>query len=87
MRRKGERSSAKVSRAREKAAKATSAKKRAAAGKKMQPTEEHFIRGVLIRGEAAKPTKGKLPPRVTHEIVEEKEGVLPKIRRRRFSIT
>ncbi|GHP01050.1 hypothetical protein KSF_110970 [Reticulibacter mediterranei] len=49
--------------------------------------EEHFVEGVLTRGEAAKPQQGKLPPGATHEIVEEKEGEQPKIRRRRFSTT
>ena len=49
--------------------------------------EKHFVEGVLTRGEAAKPQQGKLPPGATHEIVEEKEGELPKIRRRRFSVT
>lgn len=49
--------------------------------------EEHFVRGVLIRGEAVKTRRGKLPPGATHEIVEEPdEEELPKIRRRRFSL-
>jgi hypothetical protein len=49
--------------------------------------EEAFIRGVMERGEAAKPDRdGKLPSGATHEIVEEVEGGLPKIRRRRFSM-
>ncbi len=48
--------------------------------------EEAFVRGVIERGEAAKPDRdGRLPPGATHEIVEEVEGGLPKIRRRRFS--
>lgn len=47
---------------------------------------EHFIKGVLDRGEAAKSQNGKLPPGATHEIMETKEGELPKIRRRRFSL-
>lgn len=49
---------------------------------------EEFVRGVLARGEAAKPTKrGKLAPGVTHEIAGETEDGLPKLRRRRFSLT
>jgi hypothetical protein len=49
--------------------------------------KEAFVRGIIERGEAAKPDRnGKLPPGVTHEIVEEVEGELPKIRRRRFSL-
>lgn len=47
---------------------------------------EHFTRGVLTRGEAAKSQNGELPPGATHEIVEEKGDNLPKIRRRRFSL-
>jgi hypothetical protein len=50
--------------------------------------EEQFVRGLLIRGEAAKPDEhGNLPPGATHEIVEEKEGELPKVKRRRFNIS
>lgn len=52
---------------------------------KAQRAAEHFTEGVLIRGEAVKSPDGKLPPGVTHEIVEEKEGERPKLRRRRFS--
>ena len=52
-----------------------------------EETEEHFVRGLIARGEAAKPDKdGKLPPHATHEIVEEREGELPKVRRRRYSM-
>jgi hypothetical protein len=46
---------------------------------------EHFVRGVLTRGEAAHPVGGELPQRATHEIVEEEEGKPPTIKRRRFS--
>jgi hypothetical protein len=50
--------------------------------------EERFVRDLLIRGEAAKPDEhGNLPPGATHEIVEEKEGELPKVKRRRFTIS
>jgi hypothetical protein len=49
--------------------------------------EEAFVEGVVARGEAAKPgPNGKLPPGATHEIVEEREGRPPKLRRRRFSL-
>jgi hypothetical protein len=49
--------------------------------------EEAFARGVIERGEAARPNrKGKLPPGATHEIIDAPEGELPKIRRRRFSL-
>jgi len=46
---------------------------------------EKFVEDTLIRGEAAEPDeKGKLPPDATHEIVEEHDGELPTIKRRRF---
>jgi hypothetical protein len=50
-----------------------------------QSDEELFVRGLLERGEAAKAVDGELPPGATHEIVEEKDGELPKVKRRRFS--
>ena len=67
---------------------------RKGAGRSLDPAavreraaKEAFVRGVIERGEAAKPDRnGKLPPGATHEIVEEVEGELPKIRRRRFSL-
>ncbi len=49
---------------------------------------EEFVRGVVARGEAAKADRhGRLPPGATHEIVGETEDGLPKLRRRRFSVT
>jgi hypothetical protein len=57
------------------------------AAERERAAREAFVRGIIERGEAAKPDRnGKLPPGVTHEIVEEVEGELPKIRRRRFSL-
>jgi hypothetical protein len=50
------------------------------------PAVEVFVKGVLVRGEAAKAVKGKLPPGVTHEIVGTDAGGLPIIKRRRFSV-
>jgi hypothetical protein len=48
--------------------------------------EEKFVEDLLARGEAAWPDEdGNLPPSATHEIVEQREGELPKVRRRRFS--
>jgi hypothetical protein len=45
-----------------------------------------FTRGVIIRGEAAKPDEGgDLPSGATHEIVGEDEQGLPVIERRRYS--
>jgi hypothetical protein len=47
--------------------------------------EKKFVEDTLIRGEAAQADEeGKLPPDATHEVVEEHEGELPTIRRRRF---
>lgn len=52
-----------------------------------QTAERKFVEDTLIRGEAAEPDEeGKLPSDATHEIVEEHEGDLPKIRRRRFRL-
>jgi len=45
-----------------------------------------FVRGVLVRGEAAKAVKGRLPPGVTHEVVGKDDQGLPIIKRRRFSL-
>ncbi len=45
-----------------------------------------FVKGVLVRGEAAKAVKGKLPPGVTHEVVGKDGQGLPIIKRRRFSL-
>ena len=53
--------------------------------KERRRAAEQYVRGVLIRGEAAKPIRGKLPLGATHEIVKENPGELPTIRRRRFS--
>lgn len=56
------------------------------ADEKEKRIAEQFTRDILARGKAAKSQDGELPPGVTHEIVETKEGELPKIRRRRFSL-
>lgn len=48
--------------------------------------ERSFVRGVVIRGEAAEPSEdGALPSGATHEIVEDGDGVLPTLQRKRFS--
>jgi len=50
------------------------------------PQTESFVKGLVDRGEAAKPdAAGKLPPGATHEIVGETETGLPIVVRRRFS--
>ncbi len=47
---------------------------------------ELFVRGLLTRGEAAKAMNGELPPEATHEIVADRDGEIPKLERRRFSL-
>lgn len=49
-------------------------------------TEERHVAGLVTRGEAVKAEDGELPLGATHEIVEEREGELPKVRRRRFTL-
>ena len=56
-----------------------------AATQRDERAEEAYIRGLIERGEAAWPVNGELPPGATHEIVEERPGEVPKIRRRRFA--
>lgn len=69
-----------------KAARQPQPTKAAAEPERVKAASEHFVRGLVTRGEAAKPVDGELPPGATHEIVEEKDGDLPKIKRRRFSL-
>ncbi len=47
---------------------------------------DRFARGALIRGEAARAVDGRLPAGATHEIVEEGDDGVPKLRRHRFKI-
>jgi hypothetical protein len=56
-----------------------------AAAQRDERAEEAYIRGLIERGEAAWPVNGELPPGATHEIIEERPGEVPKIRRRRFA--
>lgn len=50
-------------------------------------TEEKFIQDVLTRGEAVKrDINGNLPPGATHEIIAQKPGKLPEVKRVRFSV-
>ncbi len=51
-----------------------------------KPAADLFVKGVLVRGEAAKAVKGKLPPGATHEIIGKGDAGLPIIKRRRFSV-
>ena len=54
---------------------------------KPDPSAERYVRDLLIRGEAAKPTaEGELPPGATHKIVDDGEEGLPKVERERFSL-
>jgi hypothetical protein len=50
------------------------------------PQSESFVKGLVARGEAARPGKdGSLPSGATHEIVGETETGAPILRRRRFA--
>jgi hypothetical protein len=49
------------------------------------PEKMAFVRGLISRGEAARPNPdGSLPKGVTHEIIRETPNGLPAVRRRRF---
>jgi hypothetical protein len=51
-----------------------------------EAAERAYVEGLVTRGEAAAPDEhGNLPPGATHEILEWREGELPKLRRRRFA--
>jgi hypothetical protein len=51
------------------------------------PAEEQFVKGLLVRGEAAKPTPdGKLPLQATHVIETENKDGSAKVRRVRFKL-
>jgi hypothetical protein len=57
--------------------------------KELDSAAQRFVRDLLIRGEAARPTpEGHLPPGATHRIVEDgEEGELPTVEREGFSIS
>jgi hypothetical protein len=49
------------------------------------PEKMAFVRGLMARGEAARPNPdGSLPKGATHEIIGETPSGLPSVRRRRF---
>jgi hypothetical protein len=48
--------------------------------------KERFVKGLLVRKEAAPMSNGRLPSGATHESVDD-DGDLPRVRRRRFSLT
>jgi hypothetical protein len=52
------------------------------------PEERRYVEDLVARGEAAEPDdEGNLPPGATHEIIGRRADGLPRIRRRRFSIS
>jgi hypothetical protein len=51
-----------------------------------EEAERRFAEDLAIRQEAVPPDADPLPPGATHEIVEERDGVPTKVRRRRFSL-
>jgi hypothetical protein len=86
---KRDKNSQKTSRTRKKSAKsAASLRKRRAntptTAEKDQSSRQ-FVRGLLVRGEAAKPTRqGKLPLKATHVITKENEDGTVEVRRVRY---
>ncbi len=55
--------------------------------KTAEEAERRFIDDLVTRGEAVPEGTEPLPPNATHEIVEERDGVPTKVRRRRYSVT
>ena len=51
-----------------------------------EQAERRFAEDLAIRREAVPPGTDPLPPGATHEVVEERDGVPTKVRRRRFSL-
>jgi hypothetical protein len=47
---------------------------------------DRFKRDLLVRGEAAKVTKGKLPAHATHAITQENEDGTVEVKRARFKL-
>jgi hypothetical protein len=50
-----------------------------------EAAERRFAEDLAIRGEAVPEGTDPLPPGATHEVIEERDGVPTKVRRRRFS--
>lgn len=48
--------------------------------------EQRFVEDLIARGEAVPEGTDPLPSGATHEIVEEGDGGIARVRRRRFSI-
>ena len=57
----------------------------ASTGPNRPASERQFVKGLAIRGEAAKSAEGKLPSGATHEIIEENEQGELTVKRRRLS--
>jgi hypothetical protein len=51
-----------------------------------EEAERRFAEDLAIRQKAVPPGTDPLPPGATHEVVEERDGVPTKVRRRRFSL-
>jgi hypothetical protein len=51
-----------------------------------QAAADHFVKGLLTRGEAALEVDGKLPPGATHAIVGKDADGNAIVKRRRFSM-
>jgi hypothetical protein len=54
-------------------------------GEEIDEAERRFAQDLVARGEAVPAGTEPFPPGATHEIVEERDGVPVKVRRRRFS--
>jgi hypothetical protein len=52
---------------------------------RQQAAADHFVQGLLARGEAVYPQNGKLPPGATHAIIGKDKDGKPIVERRRFS--
>ena len=63
----------------------STAKGAAGTGPDRPASERQFVKGLAIRGEAAKSAEGKLPSGATHEIIEENEQGEIIVKRRRLS--
>jgi len=46
---------------------------------------EHYVQGLLTRGETVEPDSDELPSGATHKIVKQDDGELPQIERVRYS--
>jgi hypothetical protein len=89
MRKKDDKNSQKTSRTQKKSANSVASLRKRRAKKptiaEKGQSSGQFVRGLLVRGEAAKPTKeGKLPLDATHVITKENEDGTVEVRRVRY---